>query len=93
MNKLIALTTGTGLHQRLIEDMSVRGFTAKTRLDYIRSVTGFVAFLGRSHDTATAEDTASLGCARRTGWSMPSHRMPGRRPCWLICRVRRQSVR
>jgi len=56
MNKLIAPSTGTGLRQRLIEDMSVRGFTAKTRRDYIRSVTGFVAFLGRSPDTATAED-------------------------------------
>jgi site-specific recombinase XerD len=56
MNKLIAPSTGTGLRQRLIEDMSVRGFTAKTRSDYIRSVTGFVAFLGRSPDTATAED-------------------------------------
>jgi site-specific recombinase XerD len=56
MNKLITPSTGTGLRQRLIEDMSVRGFTAKTRRDYIRSVTGFVAFLGRSPDTATAED-------------------------------------
>jgi len=56
MNKLIAPSAGTGLRQRLIEDMSVRGFTAKTRRDYIRSVTGFVAFLGRSPDTATAED-------------------------------------
>jgi len=56
MNKLIAPSTGTGLRQRLIEDMSVRGFTAKTRRGYIRSVTGFVACLGRSPDTATAED-------------------------------------
>ena len=49
-------TTGTRLRQRLIEDMSVRGFTVKTRHDYIRSVVGFAAFLGRSPDTATAED-------------------------------------
>jgi integrase/recombinase XerD len=56
MNKLISPSTGTGLRQRLIEDMSVRGFTAKTRHDYIRSVAGFAAFLGRSPDTVTAED-------------------------------------
>jgi integrase/recombinase XerD len=56
MNKPISPSTGTGLRQRLIEDMSVRGFTVKTRHDYIRSVVGFAAFLGRSPDTATAED-------------------------------------
>ena len=56
MNKLMSPSTGTGLRQRLIEDMSVRGFTEKTRRDYIRSVAGFVSFLGRSPDTATAED-------------------------------------
>jgi len=56
MNKLISPSTGTGLRQRLIEDMSVRGFSKKTRDDYLRSVAGFAAFLGRSPDTATAED-------------------------------------
>jgi integrase/recombinase XerD len=56
MNEPISPSTGTRLRQRLIEDMSVRGFTVKTRHDYIRSVVGFAAFLGRSPDTATAED-------------------------------------
>src|SRR5271167_2913810 len=56
MNEPISPSTGTGLRQRLIEDMSVRGFTVKTRHDYIRSVVGFAAFLGRSPDIATAED-------------------------------------
>jgi len=56
MDEPISRSAGTGLRQRLIEDMSVRGFTAKTRHDYIRSVAGFAAFLGRSPDTATAED-------------------------------------
>ena len=36
--------------------MTVRGFTEKTRRYYIRIVAGFAAFLGRSPDTATAED-------------------------------------
>ena len=44
------------LRQRMIEDMSVRNFVEKTRNDYIRHVKTFTAFLGRSPDTATAED-------------------------------------
>jgi hypothetical protein len=56
MNKLTLPSTGSGLRQRLIEDMSVRGFSKKTQRDYIRNVASFAAFLGRSPDTATAED-------------------------------------
>src|ERR1700720_2671514 len=44
------------LRARMIEDMSVRGFSEKTRHDYIRNVRAFAAFIGRSPDTATAED-------------------------------------
>src|SRR5215203_663176 len=44
------------LRERMIEDMSVRGFSEKTRNDYIRNVRSFAAFIGRSPDTATAED-------------------------------------
>ncbi len=47
---------GSALRQRMIEDMSVRGFSEKTRSDYIRNVRMFAAFIGRSPDTATAED-------------------------------------
>jgi site-specific recombinase XerD len=47
---------GSALRQRMIEDMTVRGFTAKTQHDYIRYVKTFAAFLGRSPDKATAED-------------------------------------
>ena len=36
--------------------MNVRGFTEDTRRDYIRCVKRFAAFIGRSPDTATAED-------------------------------------
>ena len=46
----------SALRARMIEDMTVRGFTEKTRHDYIRCVKTFAAFLGRSPDTATAED-------------------------------------
>ena len=47
---------GSALRERMIEDMSVRGFSEKTRNDYIRNVRAFAAFIGRSPDTATAED-------------------------------------
>jgi site-specific recombinase XerD len=47
---------GSALRQRMIEDMTVRGFTEKTQHDYIRCVKTFAAFLGRSPDKATAED-------------------------------------
>jgi len=36
------------LRARMIEDMRVRGFTEKTRNDYIRNVRSFAAFIGRS---------------------------------------------
>src|SRR5437660_9864320 len=44
------------LRARMIEDMNVRGFSEKTRNDYIRNVRALAAFVGRSPDTATAED-------------------------------------
>jgi integrase/recombinase XerD len=44
------------LRRRMIEDMTVRHFKPKTQHDYIRTVKALAAFLGRSPDTATAED-------------------------------------
>jgi site-specific recombinase XerD len=44
------------LRARMIEDMSVRGFTEETRRNYIRDVRAFAAFIRRPPDTATAED-------------------------------------
>ncbi len=44
------------LRERFTADMTVRGFSTKTQHDYLRTVTGFAAFLGRSPSTATAED-------------------------------------
>ena len=48
--------SGSALRERMIEDMTVRGFTEETRHDYIRCVRRLAAFIGRSPDTATAED-------------------------------------
>src|ERR1700730_6174910 len=44
------------LRRRMIEDMTVRRFAAETKRNYIRAVKTFATFLGRSPDTATAED-------------------------------------
>ena len=44
------------LRRRMLEDMAVRKFTEKTRKNYIHHVANFAKFLGRSPDTATAED-------------------------------------
>lgn len=44
------------LRRRMIEDMAIRNFTAKTQKDYIRQVKNFSAFFGRSPDKATTED-------------------------------------
>ena len=56
MDNLPSAPVANTLRQRLIEDMTVRGFSETTRKYYIRIVAGFAAFLGRSPDTATAED-------------------------------------
>ena len=46
----------SALRARMIEDMTVRGFSEHTRRDYVRHVRAFAAFIGRSPDTATAEE-------------------------------------
>ena len=61
------------LRARMIEDMIVRGFTEKTRNDYIRDMRGFAAFIGRSPDTATAEDLRRFQLhQRQSGMQPPS---------------------
>src|SRR3954464_11565173 len=63
----------SALRERMIEDMSVRGFSEKTRNDYIRNVRAFAAFVGRSPDTATAEDLRRFQLhQRQSGMQPPS---------------------
>jgi integrase/recombinase XerD len=63
----------SALRARMIEDMRVRGFTEKTRGDYVRSVRAFAAFIGRSPDTATAEDLRRFQLHQtQTGMQPPS---------------------
>ncbi len=44
------------LRRRMIEDMSIRKFAAKTQHDYVQRVKDFATFLGRSAASAEAED-------------------------------------
>jgi len=48
--------TTSPLRQRMIDDMRMRKLSPKTQASYIRVVKRFAGFLGRSPDTASAED-------------------------------------
>src|SRR5580704_83926 len=61
------------LRARMIEDIRVRGFTEKTRNDYILNVRSLAAFIGRSPDMATAEDLRRFQLHQtQTGMQPPS---------------------
>jgi site-specific recombinase XerD len=55
------------LRRRMIEDMTVRAFTASTQRGYLRAVEHFTVFLGRSPDQAGAEDLRRYQLAMRAG--------------------------
>ena len=52
----MSMRTISPLRQNMIDDMTARQLGPKTQHDYIRSCKRFTAFLGRSPDTATADD-------------------------------------
>jgi site-specific recombinase XerD len=60
------------LRQRMLDAMAVRNFSDKTRHDYIRHVRGFAAFLGRSPDTADADDLRRFQLHQRQNGVQPS---------------------
>src|SRR5712664_3005019 len=59
------------LRQRMLEDMSLRGFTPDTQRDYIRAVKKLAAFLDRSPDTATAKDLRAFQLHLTAGGVQP----------------------
>ena len=59
------------LRARMIEDMTVRGFTEKTRQDYVRHVQAFAALIGRSPATATPDDIRGFQLNQRQGGMQP----------------------
>jgi len=61
------------LRARMIEDMTVRNFVAETQREYIRAVEKLAAFLGRSPDTATAEELRAFQLhLTKTGTNPPT---------------------
>lgn len=56
MNIIIPVVAVSPLRQRLIDEMEMRRFCRETQRNYIRDVGRLATFLGRSPDTATAED-------------------------------------
>ena len=68
------VTPATGLRQRMIEDMNVRGFSAKTQHGYLRIVERFAAFLGHSPHLATPEDIRRFQVEQREA-GMPAPAM------------------
>jgi site-specific recombinase XerD len=61
----------SALRARMIEDMTVRGFTEETHSNYIREVRAFAAFIRRPPDTATAEDLRRFQLHQRESGMQP----------------------
>ena len=59
------------LRARMIADMMVRGFTEKTRQDYVRHVHAFAAFIGRSPASARPEDIRAFQLQQRQSGMQP----------------------
>jgi site-specific recombinase XerD len=55
----------------MLEDMAMRGLRSHTQHDYIRFVRSFAAFLGRSPDTATADDIRRFQLHQRESGVQP----------------------
>lgn len=63
----------SGLRQRMIEDMEMRRFSRETQRNYLRDVGRFARFLGRSPDTATADDIRQFQIAQHdAGMPVPT---------------------
>src|SRR5271155_4436767 len=65
MDESIRTAAISPLRQRLIDDMNVRRFSRETQRNYIRDVGRFATFLGRSPDTATADDVRRFQIEQR----------------------------
>jgi site-specific recombinase XerD len=65
MDETIRSAAISPLRQRLIDDMNMRRFSPATQHSYIRDVGRFATFLGRSPDTATADDVRRFQIEQR----------------------------
>ena len=76
----------------MIAEMNVRCFSEKTRNDYIRNVRAFAAFIGRSPDTATAEDLRRFQHHQATDRrAAAKHQQHGRSLAFLLHRDARSA--
>ncbi|MGF7156063.1 hypothetical protein GGR40_003858 [Novosphingobium gossypii] len=66
MNELVPIGPISPLHQRLIDDMTMRRFARETQRNYLRDVGRSATWLGRSPHTATAEDVRRFRSSSRT---------------------------
>jgi Phage integrase, N-terminal SAM-like domain len=80
VNKPLCVPARRELRQRMIEDMNVRGFSAKTQRDYRRIVSHFVTFRGRSPDLAISEDIRRFQIEQREAGMPAPARQPRGRP-------------
>jgi site-specific recombinase XerD len=74
MDEAIRTAAISPLRQRLIDDMNMRRFSRETQRNYIRDVGRFATFLGRSPDTATADDVRRFQIQQRDA-GMPTPTM------------------
>jgi site-specific recombinase XerD len=65
MNEIIRTAAISPLRQRMIDDMTVRGFSPTTQRNYIRDVGRFATFLRRSPDTATPDEVRQFQIEQR----------------------------
>ena len=65
MGETIRTAAISPLRQRLIDDMTMRRFSAATQHNSIRDVGRFATFLGRSPDTATVDDVRRFQIEQR----------------------------
>ncbi len=80
------------LRRRMLEDMAMRGLREETQRDYIRFVRSFTAFLGRSPDTATAEDIRRFQVYQaESGEQPPTHQLLGVGAALLLHRDARSA--
>ena len=60
-------TSISPLRQRLIDDMNMRRFSRETQRNYLRDIGRLATFLGRSPDTATADDLRRFQIEQQEG--------------------------
>lgn len=65
MTTILPNVSVSRLRQKLIDDLTMRHFSAATQRNYIRDVGRFASFLRRSPDAATTEDVRQFLLAQR----------------------------